>query len=79
MLFAVHELLTTYLPNQTYLPVSGILMMKSAAALCGVALMPAEAMGSIIPITEASHKCDPFWENLPIRTDNFFSNLLIKA
>ena len=24
-------------------------------------------------------KCDPFWENLPIRTDNFFSDLLIKA
>ena len=23
--------------------------------------------------------CDPFWENLPIRTDNFFSDLLIKA
>ena len=23
--------------------------------------------------------CDPFWENLPICTDNFFSDLLIKA
>ena len=23
--------------------------------------------------------CDPFWENLPIRTDNFFPDLLIKA
>ena len=23
--------------------------------------------------------CDPFWENLPIRADNFFSVLLIKA
>ena len=23
--------------------------------------------------------CDPFWENLPIRADNFFPDLLIKA
>ena len=25
------------------------------------------------------HTCDPFWENLPIRPDNFFPDLLIKA
>ena len=33
-----------------------------------------QIMGELLP-----NICDPFWDNLPIRTDNFFSDLLIKA
>ena len=35
--------------------------------------------GKMQELWKVGNICDPFWENLPIRTDNFFSDLLIKA
>ena len=35
--------------------------------------------GKMQELWKVGNICDPLWENLPIRTDNFFSDLLINT